>query len=73
MKPHENGHKKGAPHTPRSNSNPGSLMKIVPTVEPRRTWKMRIERRGGSGPAAKLDPEPRTKHIPKSVIQGVRW
>jgi hypothetical protein len=30
-----------------------------------------MEKRGGSGTAAKLTPDPRTKHIPKPEIQGV--
>jgi hypothetical protein len=28
-------------------------------------------KRGGSGPAAKLTPDPRTTHIPKLEIQGM--
>ena len=46
---------------------------MLPKVEPHRTGEMTIiERRGGSEPAAKLNPDPRTTHSP-TEIQGVCW
>jgi hypothetical protein len=30
-------------------------------------------KRGGSGPAAKLNPDPRTTHNAQLKFQGVRW
>jgi hypothetical protein len=38
------------------------------TVLPERT-KMIIAKRGGTGPAAKLNPDPRTPHKPKQKVQ----
>jgi hypothetical protein len=36
-----------------------------------RIYGQSVTNRGGSGPAAKLDPDPRTAHSPKQEIQGV--
>jgi hypothetical protein len=46
---------------------------ILANNGPRRNGEMSIEKRGGSGPAAKLDPDPRTTHSPKAKVQGVCW
>jgi hypothetical protein len=31
-----------------------------------------VEKRGGTGSASKLNPDPHTKHSPKPKVQGVR-
>jgi hypothetical protein len=42
---------------------------MIANTEAQRIGEMRIEKRGGSGPAAKLDPEPRTTHSPRPKSQ----
>jgi hypothetical protein len=45
---------------------------MLPKVAPHRTREMTItEKRGGSGPASKLNPDPHKPHSPIE-IQGVR-
>ena len=44
---------------------------MILKVEPERIGKLNLEKRGGSGPAAKLNPDPRHPHGPKPEIQGV--
>lgn len=45
-------------------------MKILAEVEARHYGQSEAKR-GGSGPAAKLNPDPRTTHIPKQWVQVV--
>jgi hypothetical protein len=45
-------------------------VKILPEVEPR-LYGQSEAKRGGTGPASKLNPDPRRPHIPKPQIQGV--
>jgi hypothetical protein len=45
-------------------------MEILPEVEPRLYGQSEVKR-GGSGPAAKLTPDPRTTHKPNQKIRGV--
>jgi hypothetical protein len=44
---------------------------MIANTEPQRIGEMRIETRGGSGPASKLNPDPHRPHSPIE-IQGVR-
>jgi hypothetical protein len=44
---------------------------MILKVEPQRIGEMKIEKRGGTGPAAKLNPAPRTPHKPKQKVQVV--
>jgi hypothetical protein len=44
---------------------------MIANTEPQGIGEMRIENRGGSGPASKLNPDPRTTHSPKAKMQGV--
>ena len=44
---------------------------MIANTERQRIGEIRIERRGGSGPASKLTPDPHTAHSPKPEIQGV--
>jgi len=46
---------------------------IIPTVDPQRIGKLNLEKRGGTGAASKLTPDPRTEHSPELEIQGVCW
>jgi hypothetical protein len=46
---------------------------MIANTEPQRIGEIRIEKRGGSGPASKLTPDPRTTHSPKPEIQAVCW
>jgi hypothetical protein len=46
-------------------------MKILPEVEARLYGQFETKR-GGSGPASKLTPDPHTKHSPEAIVQGVR-
>jgi len=44
---------------------------MIANTEPQRIGEMRIETRGGSGSASKLNPDPRTTHSPKVEARGV--
>jgi hypothetical protein len=44
---------------------------MIANTEPQRIGEMRIEKRGGSGPASKLTPHPRTTHTPNTKAQVV--
>jgi hypothetical protein len=44
---------------------------MIANTEPQRSGEIRIEERGGSGPASKLTPDPRTTHVPDRKVQGV--
>ena len=44
---------------------------MIANTEPQRIGEIRIEKRGGSGPASKLNPDPRTTHSPEAKMQGV--
>ncbi len=62
-----------AAREPRPDTLPRSLMKILPEVEPR-LYGQSETKRGGTGTAAKLTPDPRTTHSPKAIVQGVcKW
>lgn len=45
-------------------------MKILPEVEPGLYGQLQAKR-GGTGTAAKLTPDPRTTHIPETIVQVV--
>jgi hypothetical protein len=45
---------------------------MIANTERQRIGEIRIEKRGGSGPASKLTPDPHTKHSPEAIVQGVR-
>jgi hypothetical protein len=44
---------------------------MIANTEPQRIGDIRIEKIGGSGPASKLTPDPRTRHSPEAKMQGV--
>ena len=44
---------------------------MIANTERQRIGEIRIEKRGGSGPASKLTPDPHTELSPKPEIQGV--
>jgi len=44
---------------------------MIANTEPQRIGEIRIETRGGTGPASKLNPDPHITHSPQE-LQGVR-
>lgn len=44
---------------------------MIANTEPQGIGEMEIEKRGGTGPASKLNPDPRTSHSPRPNSQGV--
>jgi hypothetical protein len=44
---------------------------MIPKAAPQRTGKTSAEKRGGTGPAAKLNPDPRTTHVPNRKVRVV--
>jgi len=44
---------------------------MIANTEPQGIGEMRIETRGESGPASKLNPDPHTTHRPRPKSQGV--
>jgi hypothetical protein len=44
---------------------------MIANTEAQRIGEMRIEKRGGTGTRRQASPDPRTKHSPKPLVQGV--